>query len=178
MLRFLNCMNVITTFFALIALSGCSNLAGGPPSIRMKYLDPYPTFVGGGIHTGVDLDVPLGSPVRAMGDGLVRSAFVMDLRGIRTPVVVIAYEDGRLISHYIHIDDISVQQGERVTKGQIVAKTALTGPAGPNSTKPVPYPHLHLEIYSDSERIDPLKINMTCPSQGGRWWYPVGCYEN
>ena len=110
-----------------------------------------------------------------MGDGQVMSALVMDLRGIRTPTLVIAYDNDRLTSHYLHIDDVKVRQGERVTKGQIVAKISLTGPSGPNSNKPVHYPHLHLEIYKEGERINPLSINMTCPAQGGIWWFPVGC---
>lgn len=166
----------VAAWFALIALSGCATLTSGPPSVPMKYLDPYPAFVGGGIHTGVDLAVPLGSPVRAMGDGVVRSALVMDFRGLRTPTVVIAYEEGNLISHYLHIDDILVRQDDRVKKGQAVAKTALTGPAGPNTNKLVPYPHLHLEIYLEGgDRVDPLSLHMTCPEQRGRWWYPVGC---
>lgn len=161
-----------------VVCAGCATLPSGPPPTGMKFREAYGAAFGGGLHAGLDLDVPVGSPVRAMADGTVMLAEVTNLRGIRTPTVRIRYDEGGYISVYLHIDDIAIKNGDRVKRGDIVAKTAMTGPAGINTTSPVTYPHLHLEIHDSNVGgpIDPLRLQMTCPDQGGPFWYPVGCY--
>lgn len=153
-------------------LSGCA--VGGPsngPRFGMKFQEPYAAFVGGGRHDGLDLDVPLGTPVRSIGDGVVGVIMTRGVGPIKTNFVMIRHPDNTL-SRYIHIDKITVKQGETVKRGQAFAVTALNGTSGPNTNAPVSYPHLHLEIFRD-DLVDPESLHMSCGEAGWRW--PVGC---
>lgn len=159
-------------FILASLLSGCA--VSGPssgPQIGMKFRQPYASFVGGGFHDGLDLDVPLGTPVRSIGDGVVGVIMTRGIGPIKTNFVMIRHPDNTL-SRYIHIDKITVKQGDSVKRGQAFAITALNGTSGPNTNAPVSYPHLHLEIFRD-DLVDPESLQMTCGETGWRW--PVGC---
>ena len=114
----------------MISIVGCSSLPI-TPMFGMRFQQPYPAFVGGGFHDGLDIDVPLGTQVRSIADGFVSIATTWDIRGNSTNVVMIRHDDGTL-SKYIHIDNVTVKRGDKVSKGQQFALTALNGPGGPN----------------------------------------------
>jgi murein DD-endopeptidase len=164
-------MKKLICLITMISIVGCSSLPI-TPMFGMRFQQPYPAFVGGGFHDGLDIDVPLGTQVRSIADGFVSIATTWDIRGNSTNVVMIRHYDGTL-SKYIHIDNVTVKRGDKVSKGQQFALTALNGPGGPNTNMRVHYPHLHLEIIRKDVLIDPELLNMGCINTV--WMLPVGC---
>jgi hypothetical protein len=166
------CILMVST---VLLISGCAvTEPKGEPKLGMKYLQAYPAFVGGGIHRGLDLDVPLGTPVRAIADGLVVFAGTQIFSGVRTNVISIRHS-GDVVSRYLHIDGLTIKENDQVRQGQQIAVIALNGPAGINTSQPVTYPHLHLEIYRFGSVIDPFLLGMTCSNTSWRW--PVACAQ-
>lgn len=152
-------------------------LAQTAPSVSMRFNQPYPSYFnnGGGLHEGLDFPVPVGTAVRAVADGEVINLGPNERN--KSPFVTILHPDG-LSTFYIHIDDIKVKIGDQVKQGDVIAKTALTGRAGPNTDRTTTFPHLHLELRQGRDfraKLDPETLNMTCPKDGGKYHYPVGC---
>jgi len=85
-------------------------------------------------HTGVDIADEIGAPVRATADGVVTCS---ERRGSFGNLVVIDHGHG-IVSVYGHLSKLSVEPGEKVTKGQVIGAVGSTG----RSTGP----HLHYEI--------------------------------
>ncbi len=163
----------ISCLSGLILFSGCSTSASFEgPRLGMRFNQPYTGSFGGGQHAGLDIDVPINTPVKSIADGYVRTARTYDIRGISTNVVVIEHANG-ISSRYLHIDNIKVTAGEQVMQGQVFAYTALNGPGGPFTTRIVPYPHLHLEVYKHYSPINPESLDMKCT--GSQYIWPVGC---
>lgn len=65
-------------------------------------------------HRGVDLDVPVGSPVRSPADGVVVAAGTVVDRG------VVSIQHGNLRSTYEPVDP-TVTRGQSVVRGQVIA---------------------------------------------------------
>jgi murein DD-endopeptidase MepM/ murein hydrolase activator NlpD len=98
---------------------------------------------GAGGHPGIDIVAPKGTPVRCAQDGVVKSAGWDDTYG---NMVVVEHAD-LLSTLYGHNDKVVVRQGDRVTKGQIIAVVGSTG----KSTAP----HVHFEILRNNKPVDP-----------------------
>lgn len=95
-------------------------------------------------HTGLDIDAPRGSPVRAVADGVVT------WNSIRTgygKVVEIDHGNGYM-TRYAHNSKILVKVGQRVHAGQIIAKVGSTG----RSTGP----HCHFEVWLHGRVVNPI----------------------
>lgn len=91
-----------------------------------------------GIHFGLDFSAPCGTPVRAIGDGVV--AEVDGPHGSPPHNLVIDHA-GNLSSLYGHLlQRASLRVGQRVTRGQVVAQS------GDSQGTCISAPHLHLEI--------------------------------
>lgn len=104
-------------------------------------------------HGGIDIAVPVGTPVVAPADGVVEFAGV---RGRGGKTVLIRHADGRTTG-YAHLDSIDVKAGDRVTQGTAFAASGNTG----NSTGP----HLHFSARdAQGRRIDPQAL-MGQPAQ-------------
>ena len=97
-----------------------------------------------GFHTGLDLAVREGTPIRATFGGTVIKAQASKLRG---NYVVISHSDN-VETVYCHCKELFVSEGDIVSAGDIIALAGMTGQATG--------PHLHFE----------LKIN-------GLWCNPV-----
>ncbi|MGI5401509.1 M23 family metallopeptidase [Streptomyces sp. CA-135486] len=85
-------------------------------------------------HTGQDFAVAIGTPVRSVGAGRVISVSCGGAFGIE---IVVQHPDG-YYSQYAHLAAVTVDQGEQVSTGQLIAQSGTTG----NSTGP----HLHFEV--------------------------------
>lgn len=85
-------------------------------------------------HTGQDFAVDIGTPVRSVGAGRVISVSCGGAFGIE---IVVQHPDG-YYSQYAHLAAVTVDQGEQVSTGQLIAQSGTTG----NSTGP----HLHFEV--------------------------------
>jgi murein DD-endopeptidase MepM/ murein hydrolase activator NlpD len=97
-------------------------------------------------HLGTDYGAPTGTPVRAVGDGIVDFAGWQNGYG---NVVVIQHAGGRS-TLYGHLSRINVRRGQRVDQGQNVGNVGATGWATG--------PHLHFEFRVNGQHQDPLKI--------------------
>ena len=103
----------------------------------------HPIYGDRRFHAGVDYAGPTGDEFWAAGDGVVVSA---GWRGGYGNTVVIDHGDG-LATLYAHASALLVHSGERVERGQPVARIGSTG----YSTGP----HLHFEVRQDGEPQDP-----------------------
>ncbi|MDZ5620233.1 M23 family metallopeptidase [Nocardioides bizhenqiangii] len=94
-------------------------------------------------HTGLDFAAPEGTPLVAVGAGVVSEVGYDGSYGNKT---VVTLEDGTEL-WYCHQSSQAVAVGERVAAGDVIGALGSTG----NSTGP----HLHLEVRVDGEPIDP-----------------------
>ncbi|KWX03460.1 hypothetical protein TH66_11175 [Carbonactinospora thermoautotrophica] len=100
------------------------------------------------LHTGTDFGVPMGTEVRAAAGGRVLWAGQSRGYGYRV-VVSHGYVGGRyVVTTYSHLSQLLVHAGERVTRGETLARSGDTG----WSTGP----HLHFEVMVDGEFVNPL----------------------
>ena len=99
------------------------------------------------LHAGVDFPVPVGTPVYATADGQV--SFV-GTRGGYGNVVEIDHPLANRKTRYAHLSRPVVQQGEAVSRGQLIAYSGHTG----LSTAP----HVHYEVrrLADDEPLNPV----------------------
>lgn len=93
-------------------------------------------------HTGIDLDLPYGSPVHAADDGIV-IATGFDPFGYGRYVVL--GNPGGVATLYGHLSAASVSAGDQVVQGQVIGKEGSTG----NSTGP----HVHFEVRIDFQSV-------------------------
>lgn len=98
------------------------------------------------LHEGVDIASPYGSVVVATGDGMVTLA---GRHGGLGKKLMIDHGFG-LTTVYGHSSEILVREGEKVKRGQIVAKVGSTG----RSTGP----HLHYEVLVNGIPVDPRRF--------------------
>lgn len=94
-------------------------------------------------HSGLDLAVPKGTPVKAPADGEIILIGDYFFNG---KTVFIDHGQG-LISMFCHLSVIDVQLGQQVKRGEIVAKVGATGRATG--------PHLHWNVSLNDARVDP-----------------------
>lgn len=94
-------------------------------------------------HSGIDLGIPEGVKAPAAADGIVQFAGWAGGYGY---YVVVEMADGTSFA-YGHLDDIWVNVGDKVKKGDIVGLVGNTGV----STGP----HMHIEHIINGERVDP-----------------------
>lgn len=95
-------------------------------------------------HSGLDIGAPMRSNVIAANDGVVIKATYMSSYGN----MVMIDHGGGVVTLYGHGDEILVQLGDTVKRGDIIMKSGTTG----WSTGP----HLHFEIRINGKTIDPL----------------------
>ncbi|MCR4398435.1 MAG: peptidoglycan DD-metalloendopeptidase family protein [Firmicutes bacterium] len=96
-------------------------------------------------HEGIDIGAPYGTPVSAAGDGVVTFA---GYHGGLGRTVVIDHGYG-IKSWYGHCSRIEVRQGDKVTRGTVIARVGSSG----FSTGP----HLHYQVTVDGAYVDPQK---------------------
>lgn len=94
-------------------------------------------------HTGYDLGVPSGTPIRACDNGFVMYSGWNGGYG-----KMVSIDHGNHISTvYAHCSSLQVNVGDRVVQGQVIALSGSTG----LSTGP----HLHFEVRLDGTPVDP-----------------------
>lgn len=99
---------------------------------------------GSGFHDGVDIAAPEGAPIHAVDQGEV--IYSDQLRGYGN--MVILRHGGGIVSVYAHNQVNLVREGQRVARGEIIARVGSTGR--------VTGPHLHFEIRKNNLAQDPL----------------------
>ncbi len=139
----------------LIALSGCALPrwpVEGPMSsaygVRFRGIVP-------GIHRGVDIAVPAGTPVRAMTGGRVR--FAGEQNGYGRAVWI--DHGGGVLAVYAHLSRLDVATRDAVGPGQIIGLSGSSGHATG--------PHLHFEVWRWGRPVDPVPLLGGRPDPGG-----------
>ena len=132
--------------------SGSINGSHGSGNGRLRYPTDsrsisagYPNYSSGRYHGGIDFPVSTGSNVYAAASGKVILARYLDCSYGR--YLIIDHGDG-LSTLYAHNSQILVSVGEKVSAGQVVAKSGSTG----NSTGP----HCHFEVRVNGSQVNPL----------------------
>lgn len=96
-------------------------------------------------HEGVDIANRFGAEIRAMAAGIVTYAGPRDGYGL---MVEITHGRGQA-TRYAHAQAVLVKAGDRVTRGQAIARVGSSG----RSTGP----HLHFEVLQGGRQVDPRK---------------------
>lgn len=95
-------------------------------------------------HNGVDIAVPIGTPVKAPADGKVISVYTHE-RGGKS--LIVQHADGWKTG-YAHLNDWSVKVGDQVKQGDVIAHSGNTGNSGG--------PHLHFTMTNGvGQKVDP-----------------------
>lgn len=104
-----------------------------------------PKGSGEKFHNGVDFVAPKGTAVMASASGKVVQA---EMNGKYGNSVQILHKNG-YSTHYNHLKDYVVKEGDMVTSRDLIGHVGNTGLANG--------PHLHFEIRKDDEPLDPMK---------------------
>ncbi|WP_372884771.1 peptidoglycan DD-metalloendopeptidase family protein [Shimia sp.] len=104
--------------------------------VEGKIISPYAK----GKNNGIDIAADPGSPVKAAADGEV-AAITTDADDVR---IVVLRHDGNLMTVYYNVDQISVDKGRKVTRGQSLAKV------------PSENSFVHFEVRKGFDSVDPM----------------------
>jgi murein DD-endopeptidase MepM/ murein hydrolase activator NlpD len=100
----------------------------------------------GGHNDGIDVAVPQGTSVKAAENGVVAYAG-NELKGYGNLVLI--RHANNWVSAYANNQELLVRRGDKVRRGQIIAKAGATGA--------VSQPQVHFELRKGSRPVDPTK---------------------
>lgn len=117
-------------------------------SSRFTYARKHPVLKIVRPHTGVDYAAPSGTPVVALGDGVVTHKGWAGGGGNTIKIK----HPGNYVTSYMHLRGYAkgISKGTRVSRGQLIGYVGSTG----LSTGP----HLDFRVYKNGKPIDPLKM--------------------
>lgn len=101
---------------------------------------------GGLQNDGVNIAAPRGTPFRAADSGTVIYAG-NELRGFGN--LLLLRHEGGYVTAYAHADELSVQRGDQVRRGQTIGRVGQTGG--------VATPQLHFEIRRGTRPVNPME---------------------
>lgn len=104
-------------------------------------------------HYGIDYAAPTGTPVVAPAAGVI--TLVHDDMFYSGGTLILDHGHG-LSSTFLHLSEILVEQGQRVSSGMVIAKVGASGRATG--------PHLDWRMNWLGQRIDPQLVLQTLPS--------------
>lgn len=101
-------------------------------------------------HLGTDFAAPQGTPIRAVGDGLVEEAQYKSNNGNYVKI----RHNGTYTTQYLHMSRIdgSVRAGTRVRQGQVIGYVGSTGLATG--------PHLCYRFWKNGVQVDALRVEL------------------
>ncbi len=100
-------------------------------------------------NDGINIATPLGTPIHAAADGSVSYAG-NELKGYGN--LVLLRHDNGYVTAYAHADRLTVNRGDRVTKGQIIGYAGQTGDVSTSQ--------LHFEIRNGVTPVNPQSLLM------------------
>jgi hypothetical protein len=99
-------------------------------------------------HTGIDLAMPEGTPLRSIDDGIIQKVVDYGDNNIGKGVII-QFEDGKQ-GIYGHLSEVKVKKGQIIHEGDIIGLSGNTG----HSTGT----HLHFGLKEDGHFIDPTPL--------------------
>jgi murein DD-endopeptidase MepM/ murein hydrolase activator NlpD len=115
--------------------------------VKGRVVSEFGAKPDGGHNDGIDLAVPQGTPVQAAENGVVAYAG-SELKGYGNLVLI--RHANNWVSAYAHNEEILVKRGDKVRRGQVIAKAGATGA--------VSQPEVHFELRKGSRPVDPTKF--------------------
>ena len=115
--------------------------------VKGRVISEFGTRPDGGHNDGIDLAVPAGTSVLAAENGVVAYAG-NELKGYGNLVLI--RHANNWVSAYAHNEEILVKRGDKVRRGQVIAKAGATGS--------VSQPQVHFELRKGSRPVDPTKF--------------------
>ncbi|MCD2471189.1 peptidoglycan DD-metalloendopeptidase family protein [Jiella sp. MQZ9-1] len=114
--------------------------------VQGRVINRFGEKVDGKRNDGINISVPRGTPVKAAENGVVIYAG----NGLKEfgNTVLVKHEDG-LVTVYGNAEDLLVKKGDDVRRGQIIAKSGMTG----DTTVPI----LHFEVRKNSAPVNPAQ---------------------
>jgi murein DD-endopeptidase MepM/ murein hydrolase activator NlpD len=138
-----------------VGSSGDSDISADDPSlwpvigpIRSSFgqrEDPVTGNGEGEFHTGIDISAPIGTPIRASADGIVKSAAMESGYGRE----VILDHGHNVETCYAHMSGFTVIAGQNVVRGQVIGYVGVSG----RTTGA----HLHYEVRIHNTPVNPHK---------------------
>jgi murein DD-endopeptidase MepM/ murein hydrolase activator NlpD len=124
--------------------------------IRGHVLAGYGLGHDGTHNDGINIAAPRGAAVEAADVGVV--AYTGNELRSYGNLLLIKHANG-WISAYAHCDLILVKRGDKVARGQVIARVGATG----NVTEP----QLHFELRRGNRAVDPREFLMPSPAAAG-----------
>lgn len=143
----------ITLFLGipLISFAQTNLLFKSPVEGISRMLAPFGENRGGYTHEGIDIDIPMLTPLYAVEAGTITKA-APDSKGVNNGgghMVFIDHGDG-IESRYMHMSLYAVKAGDKVEAGDLIGFSGDSGDA----TKPL----LHYELRVNQVPVDPAFI--------------------
>ena len=100
------------------------------------------------LHSGIDMTAPVGTPVYATGDGVVRIAG-RNAQGLSGYGIVAVIDHGYgFQTLYAHMQTVKVRVGQKVKRGEQIGTVGSTGMSSGT--------HLHYEVIQNGNKVDPV----------------------
>ena len=96
-------------------------------------------------NSGIDINAPLGEPVRSASFGTV--IYTGNVKGYGD--IIILDHGGNVVTLYAHLSKIMVKLNNQVSKGQIIGQVGTSGG--------VPSPRLHFEVRVEGKPVNPFE---------------------
>lgn len=127
--------------------SSSGNVSGLRWPVEGRVISPFGPRNDGTHNDGINFAVPVGADVHAADAGEV--IYVGDELKAYGKLVLLRHDNG-WVTAYAHNNDLLVKRGQKVRRGDVVAKAGKTGP--------VDQPQLHFELRQDSKAVDPTSF--------------------
>jgi len=122
--------------------------------VKGRIISAFGTRPDGGHNDGINISVPQGTEVKAAENGVVAYAG-NELKGYGNLVLI--RHANNWVSAYANNETLLVKRGEKVRRGQVIAKAGDTGP--------VSQPQVHFELRKGSRPVDPTKYMSSMAAQ-------------
>lgn len=100
------------------------------------------------LHSGIDMTAPVGTPVYATGDGVVRVAGRSSQGYSGYGVVALVDHGYGFQTLYAHMQSVKVHVGQKVKRGEQIGTVGSSGMSSGN--------HLHYEVIQNGNKVDPV----------------------
>jgi len=108
-------------------------------------------------HFGLDILGQVGTPIYAIGPGVVSQIYNESNNPKGGNAVKIYHEDGAVVSYYAHLDKVDVSAGDEVNQNTQIGTMGTSGMIY-NGKKRHTAPHLHYQVKINGTDVNPSMI--------------------